>query len=126
VLNQQFDAGSLSVLRLAVARHAAAAGLPAERVQDAVIAVHELAANAVFHGAGHGQVHQWTDGQQLHCQVSDPGRAGGSTARPAGRQSWPADYGHGLWLAGQAADRVIVNRARDGTNVTVSFAIDVA
>ena len=50
ILEQAFDAGSLYALRAAAAAHAAQAGLPPVRVHDLVVAVHELAANAVRHG----------------------------------------------------------------------------
>jgi anti-sigma regulatory factor (Ser/Thr protein kinase) len=124
-LDRQFDAGSLSRLRAEVAAHATAAGLSADRVQDAVIAAHELAANAVHHGAGHGRVRQWTDGQLLCCHVSDPGPERLAVAGPDSRKPWPAEYGHGLWLVSQVADRVTVDhRQGDGTDVTITFAID--
>jgi anti-sigma regulatory factor (Ser/Thr protein kinase) len=117
-----------------VARHAAAAGLSADRVDDAVIAVNELAANAVHHGAGHGHVQQWSDRRLLHSQVSDPGPASPGpaspgparpdTAAPDDQPPWPARYGHGLWLVGRTADQVVLDHDQSGTNVTVSFAID--
>jgi anti-sigma regulatory factor (Ser/Thr protein kinase) len=122
-LDQPFDAHSLSQLRRAVAGHAAAAGMAADRIQDAVIAVHELAANAVHHGAGHGRVRQWSDRWLLHSRVSDPGPAHRDTVAPAEQPSWPAIYGHGLWLVNRAADRVTVKHDQNGTNVTISFAI---
>ena len=62
-------------LRAAVAAHAARAGVPAGQVPDLVIAVHELATNAIRHGAGHGRLRIWADGGVLHCQVRDDGTA---------------------------------------------------
>src|SRR5580658_7633829 len=59
VIDQVFDAGSLYALRSAVAAHAADAGLPEGRIEDLVLAVHELAANAVRHGAGQGRLRAW-------------------------------------------------------------------
>ena len=73
VLDQAFDGDSLYALRAAVAAHAAEAGLPRQRVYDVVTAAHELAANAVRHGAGRGRLRLWADGRSLHCQVSDDG-----------------------------------------------------
>src|SRR5580704_16283973 len=50
ILDQAFDEDSLYALRAAVAAHATQAGLAPGRADDLVIAVHELAANAVRHG----------------------------------------------------------------------------
>ena len=67
VLEQGFDGDSLYALRAAVAAYAAEAGLPRQRVYDVVLAAHELAANAVRHGAGHGRLRLWADSQALYC-----------------------------------------------------------
>jgi anti-sigma regulatory factor (Ser/Thr protein kinase) len=84
---------------------------------------HELAANAVIHGAGHGRLRLWTDDKFLYCQVSDDGR--GSAVEGAGEQDgaapWPAEHGHGLWLAAQLADHVGIGHSPDGTTATVRF-----
>ena len=82
VLEQAFDGDSLYALRSAVAAHASAAGLTRQRVYDVVTAAHELAANAVRHGAGHGRLRLWADGQALHCEVSDDG-----PGRPVGLEN---------------------------------------
>src|SRR2546430_17013587 len=60
VLEQEFDDGSLYALRAAVAAHASRAGLSEGRTGDLVLVVHELAANAIRHGAGHGRLRLWT------------------------------------------------------------------
>jgi anti-sigma regulatory factor (Ser/Thr protein kinase) len=122
-LDQAFDAGSLYALRAAVAAHAAAAGLGRHQVYDVTAVAHELAANAVIHGAGHGRLRLWTDDKFLYCQVSDAGRGG--AADGAGEQDgappWPAEHGHGLWLAAQLADHVGIGHSPDGTTATVRF-----
>jgi anti-sigma regulatory factor (Ser/Thr protein kinase) len=124
LVDQAFDADSLGYLRAAVAAAAAEAGLAHDRIQDAVIATHELAANAVRHGAGHGRLRQWTDGQQMHCHVSDPGPAGQNAAWPDRHWPWIVEHGHGLWLASQASDHLIINRqAGNGTDITIIFVI---
>jgi anti-sigma regulatory factor (Ser/Thr protein kinase) len=66
----------------AVAAHAAEAGLSRQRVYDVAAAAHELAANAVRHGAGHGRLRLWADGSSLRCQVSDDGPAEQDETRP--------------------------------------------
>jgi anti-sigma regulatory factor (Ser/Thr protein kinase) len=134
-LVQEFDAGSLYAVRSAVAAYASAAGLPPQRTDDAVVAVHELAANAIRHGAGHGRLRLWVAGATVYCQVADdgPARAAAVGDGPAGDgpavTAGPADprwrraRGHGLWLVEQVADRVSLDTGPAGTIVTVSFAL---
>jgi anti-sigma regulatory factor (Ser/Thr protein kinase) len=122
VLDQAFDRDSLYALRTAVAAHAAEAGLSRQQVYDVVAAAHELAANAVRHGAGHGQLRLWADGRALHCQVSDPGQANQDSTR-ADAPAWSREHGHGLWLIDQLADKVTLDRGPAGTKVTVTFSI---
>jgi anti-sigma regulatory factor (Ser/Thr protein kinase) len=123
VLEQAFDRDSLYALRSAVAAHAADAGLPRQRVYDVVTAAHELAANAVRHGAGHGRLRLWADGRSLHCQVSDDGPVNGGAGRPDAAE-WQREHAHGLWIVDQLADVVSLDRHPVGTTVTVTFTID--
>ena len=123
-LDQAFDADSLYALRAAVAAHAAAAGLGRSQVYDVTAVAHELAANAVVHGAGHGRVRLWADGGFLYCQVSDDGRDGlaNQPAPPSdGAAPWPTEHGHGLWLARQVADHVGIGHGPSGTTATARF-----
>jgi anti-sigma regulatory factor (Ser/Thr protein kinase) len=129
-LEQSFDGGSLYALRAAVAAHAAAAGLPQLRIYDVVAASHELAANAVRHGAGQGRLRLWVEGQYLRCEISDEGPPRGSAAgkgSAAGNRDtetkWLARHGHGLWLVDQVADQVSVDRGPGGTTVTIAFVL---
>jgi anti-sigma regulatory factor (Ser/Thr protein kinase) len=121
VLDQAFDAGTLYALRAAVQAHATQLGMPDARTDDLVIAVHELAANAVRHGAGGGRVRLWQHAGELHCQVEDsgpPARGGAGNAA----DSWPFSQGHGLWLVRLVADEISVFSGPDGTCATVVFA----
>ena len=125
-LEQDFDAGMLYALRSAVAAHAAAAGLSPLRVYDVTAVAHELAANAVRHGAGAGRLRLWTRDGSLYCQVSDGGPAspGDKAAGPAGDAGpWPVMHGHGLWVAAQVADEFRISRTPAGTIATARFAI---
>src|SRR5260370_16613204 len=90
VLDQCFDASSLSALRTAAQACAAQAGMPAERATDVVIALHELAANAVRHGAGSGRLRIWDHVGALYCRVYDDGAAGpGAVASQTLPHPWP-------------------------------------
>jgi anti-sigma regulatory factor (Ser/Thr protein kinase) len=124
-LDQVFDSGSLFSLRAAVAAHTAASGLSQRRVYDAVAAAHELAANAVQHGAGHGRLRLWTEGTFLFCQVSDDGPVTPANESQDGAAVpvtwWPAGRGHGLWVVRQVSDQVGVDHGPGGTVVTIAF-----
>ena len=89
-LNCGFDASTLPSLRRAVLAEAAAAGMPGDQAADVMLAVHELAANAVRHGAGTGQLDMRVRDGLLYCRVSDAGPAavdgqGPKRARAAAR-----------------------------------------
>jgi anti-sigma regulatory factor (Ser/Thr protein kinase) len=109
-VDQLFDGDSLYAMRAAVAAHASEAGIPAARVRDVVLAAHELAANAVRHGAGECRVRLWVTDGGIRCEVTDagppPAQADGDSAAASYRDAaqWPVEHGHGLWLVRQAAD----------------------
>ncbi|MEV2271592.1 ATP-binding protein [Nonomuraea africana] len=121
LLDQGFDADSLYALRAALEAHVTQAGLPEGRVSDLVITVHELATNAVLHGAGAGRVRVWRRAGALHCEVSDEGRprAAGQPGRSA--DQWPYEHGHGLWIARYLANRLTASSGPQGSVVTVVF-----
>lgn len=123
VLDQAFDADSLYALRAAVAAHASQAGMPEGRAGDMVLTVHELAANAVWHGAGHGRLRIWKTADALQCEVSDGGAAGRDAVGPSDAASWRTDFGHGLWLVRQIADQASIQTGPSGTVATVTFAL---
>jgi anti-anti-sigma factor len=149
ILDQAFDEDSLYALRAAVAAHATQAGLAPGRSDDLVIAVHELAANAVRHGAGHGRLRVWKSDRALLCEISDDGipppagtgdvtkpASAGDVTKPAGTEDvtkpagtgdvaqWRAEPGHGLSLVRQVADQASLHSGPSGTLATISFALD--
>ena len=73
VLDQEFDSGNLYALRAAVQAHVDQAGLSEDRASEVVLAVHELAANAIAHGAGHGRLRMWDLAGALSCEIADGG-----------------------------------------------------
>jgi anti-sigma regulatory factor (Ser/Thr protein kinase) len=123
-LDQAFDSGALYALRSAVQAHAVAAGMPERRADDVVIAIHELAANVIQHGAGRGRLRMWQLPGALRFQVDDGGPAAcadGDRANAAER--WPYLKGHGLWLVREVAEQMSLFSGPGGTRATVVFAL---
>ena len=126
-VDQSFDGGSLYAVRATVAAHASEAGMPEGRVRNVVLAVHELAANAVRHGAGQGQVRLWITGDGIRCEVTDagipPAGADGDGDGDGSRDAalWPVEHGHGLWLVRRIADHVSLESGPSGTVAVASF-----
>lgn len=119
-----FDA-DLALVRRFVARHAPALGLPAGRLDDIVLAVNEVATNAVRHGGGTGRLALWRAGNRVLAQVSDPGRlaAGVFGYQPSASI---ASGGHGLWITRQMCDLVEIRTGVDGTTVRLHVTVDPA
>jgi anti-sigma regulatory factor (Ser/Thr protein kinase) len=122
ILDLAFDSSTLRVLRAVVQEHAGQAGMPEDRVVEVVLAVHELAANAVRHGAGAGRLRIWNLAGALRCQVEDGGAAtcDGHRIRT---DPWPYVDGHGLWVVRQVADDMEVLSDAGGTRATITFAL---
>src|SRR5213080_3247404 len=119
-LDQAFDGDSLYALRAAVAAHGSQAGLSDGRTSDLVLAVHELAANAVRHGAGQGRVRMWATPEGVRCEVTDEG-VDGTGEESAEAAVWHVEPGHGLWLVRRIADGASVQSDPSGTVAAVSF-----
>ena len=122
IVDQEFDSGTLYRLRATVHAHADQAGLSEDRADEVVLAVHELAANAVAHGAGHGRLRMWDLGGALRCEIADGGHAGTSEASEA-VDPWPSADGHGLWLIRQVADHLDLRTGPRGTRAVITFAL---
>jgi anti-sigma regulatory factor (Ser/Thr protein kinase) len=135
-LDEGFDPGTLDTLRAKVLFEACQVGLTESRAMDVVLAVHELAANAIRHGAGAGRLRVWKLVRELCCQVDDGNppqsedlsrRTDGSAASsadPPGQtatSSMSSAPGHGLWLVRQVADRMSVVSGPRGTRVRIAF-----
>jgi anti-sigma regulatory factor (Ser/Thr protein kinase) len=130
VLDLAFDSGTLSLLRAEVQARADQAGFPAARATDVVLALHELAANAVRHGAGTGRLRIWRRAGAWLCQVEDgdplPSGDPAATSDTPGlavMSVWQAVPGHGLWVVRQVADQLQVRSGPDGTRATATFGL---
>ena len=113
--------------RLAGLRRAVRAdlrGVSAVVADDVVLALHEVATNAVLHGSSGGQpiqvvVHitnDWVEASVLdHGPQLPPGLSAETDELRAS--------GRGLWLLGRLVDEVRIERVRLGTRVTLRRAL---
>ena len=93
-----------------------AEGMGTQRVEDVVIAVHEVATNGMRHGEPPVAVSVWLDPGRVLCTVTDPGAGfddpfagyvrGGGEELPEGK--------YGLWLARRLCDEVRTGRTPEG------------
>ncbi len=136
MLDRGFDTDALAGLREAVLSYATACGMQEDRAIDVMLAVHELAANAVRHGPGRGRLRMHITASTLHCEVSDPGPssrngrvpdgASGQAPGAPGAMPWPVEEGHGLWLVRTAADHIRVTSGPHGSLITADFTLPAA
>jgi anti-sigma regulatory factor (Ser/Thr protein kinase) len=108
---------ALSAVRRFVSGHAAAV-LSADRAEDLLLAVNEIATNTVRHGGGRGVLRLWREPGALICEARDAGRILPPLVgrlRPERGQIG----GYGLWLANQLCDLVQVRSFAAGSVVRV-------
>ncbi|SDH27325.1 Anti-sigma regulatory factor (Ser/Thr protein kinase) [Sinosporangium album] len=109
----EFSPGDLGRLRQTVTDYALRAGMARDQIVSLVMSVSEIAANSVEHGAGHGGIAMWTTGQEVVCEITDPG---GTIDVPLPGYLPPepeAEGGYGLWISRQLCDLVEI-RAHGG------------
>jgi anti-sigma regulatory factor (Ser/Thr protein kinase) len=120
-LTQPFTEKDLYTLRAAVTAHAHAGGATPSSVDNLLIAVGELASNAVRHGGGSGTLRLWLADDQLFCQVRDQG-PGIADPQRAGREPVPPTTtgGRGLWIVRRLCPEMTIDSDGTGTVVTVA------
>ena len=115
-----FEFGEPSEVRTHVRRHAAAAGMRIDRLEDLVLAVNEVVNNVVMHGGGGGVLRVWVEGDtEVICEVSDAGQIKDPLV---GRYApGPDNEPTGLWLVNQLSDLVQIRSGPEGTRVRLRF-----
>jgi anti-sigma regulatory factor (Ser/Thr protein kinase) len=128
LLDVVFGWADFTRLRRLVAGQCAAAGLSGSRLDDFVLAVHEIAANAIVHSGAGGHLILRRAANGLRCLVcdhalEDPAAAGGRVPRARDgsqpREPAGAETGRGLWLAAQLADELSITSGPDSTIVSL-------
>ena len=149
LLDVVFGWADFSKLRRLVTGQCAAAGLTGTRLDDFVLAVHEIAANAIVHAGAGGRLILRRAASGLRCLVADtiprapeipraaascPAPRRGETpapepaAAPAGYaepgEPIGSDSGRGLWLAATLADELSITSGPDSTIVSLFMRLD--
>jgi anti-sigma regulatory factor (Ser/Thr protein kinase) len=112
-----FRADDLRHLRHTVAGWAARAGLHGQRAADFVIAVHEIATNAIRHGSPVARLALQIAGRAAQAQIRDSGHwPPEPPAAPA-----PGGLGMGLHVARQVCDQVTIRRGATGSTIILQM-----
>lgn len=114
-----FRSWQLRDVRRMVRDAAVAVGFGHDRTDDVVLAVNEVATNAVEHGGPTAELHLWCAGRGLVCEVHDTGPLAdplpGLVAPHAGEAR-----GRGLWIARQLCELLHVWTDSAGTHVRIA------
>ncbi len=114
-LTLHFGAWQLHEIRGQVQQALLHAGCQLEHAEDVVLAVNEVATNAVEHGESEAELFLWT-GDELVCEVHDRGVLGDPLpGLQAPHPSHPK--GRGIWIARQLCDMLHVWGDTAGTHV---------
>ncbi len=120
-VRRAFGAWALNEIRAMVQAALTDAGFGLDRAEDVVLAVNEIATNAVEHGPGDAEIFVWTDADGFVVEVHDagvlanplPGLVAPHPAEPRGR---------GVWIARQLCDSLHVWADAEGTHVRLRAA----
>lgn len=114
---------TLDDLRAAVAAVARPVGLGAERTNDLVLAVCEVATNAIAHGGGSATTQVWRNADALVVEVHDDGLLDDPMV---GRRTpdLTATSGRGMWMVNRLCDLVQVRSGARGTTVRLFTWLD--
>jgi anti-sigma regulatory factor (Ser/Thr protein kinase) len=116
-----FSAWQLHEVRAAVEETLLAAGFGVTRTEDVVLAVNEVATNAVEHGAAEARLMVWSTPGGLTCEIHDVGRL--VDPLPGLQAPHPSDArGRGVWIARQLCDVLHVWADGEGTHVRLHAA----
>jgi anti-sigma regulatory factor (Ser/Thr protein kinase) len=138
LLDVVFGWADFARLRRQVAAQCADAGLTGTRLDDFVLAVHEIAANAIVHAGAGGRLILRRAASGLRCLVTDtipkatvscPAPRRGDMHDATAERGEPgepigADCGRGLWLAATLADELSITSGPDSTIVSLYMRLE--
>lgn len=119
-----FSLADLPDVRDFAADQARGRGMKEDAVGDFLVALNEIATNAVTHGSSQARLRLWGDEDALVADVHDdgqvwePGSDPGTT--PPGEH---ATSGMGLWVARLLSEQIVIRSGVEGTCVTMRFLV---
>lgn len=115
-LRLSFGAWQLNEVRTLVEQALLEADYGRTRAEDIVLAVNEVATNAVEHGTNEAMLCVWIGRDEIVCEVHDTGSL--RDPLPGLQAPHPSDpRGRGVWIARQLCDSLHVWADRGGTHV---------
>lgn len=99
--------------QLLEARARSYTAVPAQTIDQMVIAVHEVAANGLIHGAPPVRITLWPDLERLTCLVEDSGTGNVDPMTGFRRPDEEAEH-RGMWMARQFVDDLIIGNSPTG------------
>jgi anti-sigma regulatory factor (Ser/Thr protein kinase) len=119
-----FRAADLPVVRRRTASWARRAGMPADVADDFVIAVNEIATNAVRHGSPEATLRLWPESRTCLAEIRDQGRWPGGAAGTGTAVRRPAEHGGmGLEVARMVCDDLRIKATGSGTAVLLRMSL---
>jgi anti-sigma regulatory factor (Ser/Thr protein kinase) len=115
------SANGLALLRRRLRSWGAGAALGDRDTDDVVIAVDEIATNALEHGQPPARVQGWSTADAVFIRVDDHGRTGIPQTTGYVRPPTDARRGRGVWMARHLADVLTTHHSPTGTTVAMRF-----
>lgn len=117
----KFTAEQLPGVRRFTEAHARRQRVAQDLIGDLVIAVNEIATNAVRHGSSHAELRIWSEDGRVIAEIHDSGTWTSSTD-PGGSPPPPeAEGGMGIWVARQICSSVRISTGITGTVVRLEL-----
>lgn len=115
------SADGLAELRRRLRSWGTGAALSDSDTDDIVIAVDEIATNALEHGQPPARVRGWSTADAVFVRVDDHGRTGIPATTGYVRPATDARRGRGIWMARHLADVLTTHNGPTGTTVALRF-----
>ena len=119
----EFGSADLPALRRLVEWESLFAGLEPTRVDELVLAVNELATNALVHGEAPARLMIWNEDGEVIFEVEDRGEGIGDALAGQLRPSPGGAGGRGLWLSRLMADALEIHSDEDSNTVALHVSL---